>query len=493
MVAADDNYPLSLWQDGQQGMKSMAKKNQNEQHIDWPMLLSRHPLFDSIDAKETAFLLSDEVSTKHVLDAGEIILKQGETGNSLFIVCEGKVAVKLKAPDGKEINLYTLGDGEVFGEMALFGQRPRAATLVAAEASKLLEIAGDEFLLMMQKHYEIANYLLAKLSQRLRHTDDMILSRRISGIDTSVSDLKNQLDVVIQTTDAKLAAAQSMFEQTNLRAGEAIESTNRARSDIIASADRKRTQITWLLSTATVLLGLITGAGFLSFERTLRQVEESASSAKKFATAAQESAGLAGDSESVAKTAEDAAVSATNNLKRELGKARTLVLEIDNLRLNSTLTKFMSEIKEIGYSETTPESYFKTINNELPILREKLVNFVHGEIANRLRRPHTLKMLEKSLEEYERKMSLDAIVATYYFIALIHILDNKPTFAGQYESYIREKSKDRRAFFVDLFGTGKFDPDVFTSILTAAEKAPDLQRRQENALKNLYATLQQTN
>ena len=272
----------------------MANKAQKDTVVDWNALLQRHPIFEALGAKDKAFLLSDEISNKLVLDADEVVLRQGETGNSLFIVCDGSVSVTLEDHAGDPVRLHSLTEGEVFGEMALFGQQLRSATLTTVEPSKLLEIPGDEFLTLMKKHSEIAFYFLAKLTRRLTQNDNMILDNRMTGIDSSVVDLKNKLEIVSQATEAKLAASQTMFEQTNTRANEIIESAGRA-----------RTRLTAMLTTGTTILALIIGGSLWNLSTTMEKVTGLAVTVGERANEVETNAGKA--KEDATKAGEDAA------------------------------------------------------------------------------------------------------------------------------------------------------------------------------------------
>ena len=59
---------------------------------------------------------------------GSIIVKQGDTGNLMYIILKGEVEV-LREDDGEQVILSTLKKGDIFGEMALFSGQPRSATV----------------------------------------------------------------------------------------------------------------------------------------------------------------------------------------------------------------------------------------------------------------------------------------------------------------------------------------------------------------------------
>ncbi len=78
-----------------------------------------------------------------IVPAGEILFKEGEKGDSLLCITEGKVSVSCKAPDGKDVFLKELKSGDFFGEVAFLTGKPRTATVVVTEAAEILEFSKD--------------------------------------------------------------------------------------------------------------------------------------------------------------------------------------------------------------------------------------------------------------------------------------------------------------------------------------------------------------
>ena len=70
-----------------------------------------------------------------------LLMRQGETGDSLFIIGEGSVDVTVRDFDDRQRHLATLKPGTFFGEMALLTVRPRFATVVTADDTELFELA----------------------------------------------------------------------------------------------------------------------------------------------------------------------------------------------------------------------------------------------------------------------------------------------------------------------------------------------------------------
>jgi len=97
------------------------------------------PLFSDLKKEEFVRLLP-KIRVRH-FSAGSFVCRQGEPGDSLFIISRGKVGVfREDAPKGK-VFLNTLREGDFFGEFAFFSQSPRSATAEALEETEILEIS----------------------------------------------------------------------------------------------------------------------------------------------------------------------------------------------------------------------------------------------------------------------------------------------------------------------------------------------------------------
>ena len=107
-------------------------------------------------------------------EAGSVIVSQEEAGDALFVIASGKVKVVLYGETGREIILSILHAGDFFGEMALLDRQPRSANVVALENSELLGLDREAFQTHLTAHPITAMAILAEMSRRLRHADEVI-------------------------------------------------------------------------------------------------------------------------------------------------------------------------------------------------------------------------------------------------------------------------------------------------------------------------------
>lgn len=102
--------------------------------------------------------------------AGTVIFKEGEEGDQMFIVQDGRVKVS-RAIGGKEQMLAVLGKGDFFGEMALVTRERRTATVTTLEPVRLLAFNQEGFLNMINKNPKIALNIIDKLCRRLAYAN----------------------------------------------------------------------------------------------------------------------------------------------------------------------------------------------------------------------------------------------------------------------------------------------------------------------------------
>lgn len=96
------------------------------------------PLFDDFSREELlAFIKGLQLQ---VFDAGDIIVAQGDPGDSLFILTSGIVKAYVRDRDHRHVKVRTMHDGDFFGEISIIEGRPRSATITAATRCELLEL-----------------------------------------------------------------------------------------------------------------------------------------------------------------------------------------------------------------------------------------------------------------------------------------------------------------------------------------------------------------
>ena len=102
-----------------------------------------------------------------VYQHGEVIIREGEVGNCMYVIQAGQVEVLLKRGDD-EVCVAVLEDGDVFGEMALFEQEVRSATVRARGEVRALALEKRTFLRKIHEDPSLVFRILEKMSHRIR-------------------------------------------------------------------------------------------------------------------------------------------------------------------------------------------------------------------------------------------------------------------------------------------------------------------------------------
>jgi CRP/FNR family cyclic AMP-dependent transcriptional regulator len=143
----------------------MAQKNDEE-------VIRRAPLFTALDDASAATLR--ESMTQVRVSKGQTLFKEGDAGDRLFVVVEGKLKLGTSSGDGRENLLSILGPGDMFGELSLFDPGPRTATATAVTDARVLALANDQVIGWVTAHPQVSLQLFKRLARRLRRTNEVL-------------------------------------------------------------------------------------------------------------------------------------------------------------------------------------------------------------------------------------------------------------------------------------------------------------------------------
>jgi CRP/FNR family transcriptional regulator, cyclic AMP receptor protein len=212
-------------------------------------LLRRVSLFSELSPDELEKVA--HVAVPRGYPAGSIILREGDPGDTCYILRSGEARVVRQHADGRAITLTNLGPGEIFGELAMFDGEVRSATVEAVGDVRAVAILAGDLKRLLGEHPEIAVKLLGALAARLRETNARIsrqsfqkVSSRVAGVLVELAETGTRTgidtpgggagDVIVRSTQADLAQlagtsreAASRFLATLQRAG--ILTTKRGR------------------------------------------------------------------------------------------------------------------------------------------------------------------------------------------------------------------------------------------------------------------------
>ncbi|MBL0122883.1 MAG: Crp/Fnr family transcriptional regulator [Betaproteobacteria bacterium] len=152
--------------------------------------------------------------TMRTVEKGEIILRQDEVAETIFIILAGQVKVYLTdMPDtDREVIVSTLGAGEFFGEISMFDMRPRTANVEALERTHLHTLSYESFAKAIEQSPDVARKVMASMAARLRHADRQIGTLALMNISSRVS--RTLLELAIMSHGHRVVGKQ--FTQKDL-------------------------------------------------------------------------------------------------------------------------------------------------------------------------------------------------------------------------------------------------------------------------------------
>jgi CRP-like cAMP-binding protein len=117
-----------------------------------------------------------------VYSNGEVICKEGDKGEVMYVIQSGRVKITKKTSSG-DFTLTTLKSGDIFGDMALFDRLPRSATAVAAGDARVLSIDKEKLISTVSRDPTLVFKLIETMSQRIRRLTDDLMRLKEDTID----------------------------------------------------------------------------------------------------------------------------------------------------------------------------------------------------------------------------------------------------------------------------------------------------------------------
>ena len=178
-------------------------------------LLRRVPVFSTLGEDDLGRVA--EVAVPRRFAASEVVFREGDESNTCYIVRSGKARAIRAHSDGRSITLANFGPGDIFGELAMFDNERRSATIETLALTEVIAILGGDMRRLMRDHPEIAVKLIAALAQRLRDTNERLARQSFQTVQSRVAAVLAQMvaaarvdgapegDVLITSTQADLA------------------------------------------------------------------------------------------------------------------------------------------------------------------------------------------------------------------------------------------------------------------------------------------------
>ena len=178
-------------------------------------LLARVPAFEALDPADLERIA--EVAVPRSFEPGQLVFREGDDSDTCYIVRDGQARAIRSHSDGRTITLATFGPGDIFGELAMFEDERRSATIEAIEPIAVVGVLGGDMRRLMSEHPGIAMRLAVALAGRLRETNERLSRQSFQTVQSRVAVVLSQLvqaevaagrgngDVLVTATQADLA------------------------------------------------------------------------------------------------------------------------------------------------------------------------------------------------------------------------------------------------------------------------------------------------
>ena len=179
----------------------MSEKPENARPLMTLEALRSVPIFASLSDEDAAGLRS--LLELEVRPAGSVLFRKGEAGDAMYLIEGGRVRIHIRDEDGDEVTLAELARGDFFGEMAILDGKPRSASATVVEEARLAVLSREHFHAYVRRNPDLALEMLSAITERLRHTDEMLRQRVTRNL--------NEVEEERQTFADRMADAVSEF------------------------------------------------------------------------------------------------------------------------------------------------------------------------------------------------------------------------------------------------------------------------------------------
>ncbi|MHB8242603.1 MAG: Crp/Fnr family transcriptional regulator [Solirubrobacteraceae bacterium] len=154
-------------------------------------LLGGVPVFSTLVAEDLQRIAQFAVPRE--FEPGEVVFREGDASDTCYVVRDGRARALRTHTDGRTLTLATFGPGDIFGELALFEDERRSATVEAIEQTGTVAVLGPDMRRLMAEHAEISSRLVIALGRRLRETNERLARQSFQTVQSRVAVVLSQL------------------------------------------------------------------------------------------------------------------------------------------------------------------------------------------------------------------------------------------------------------------------------------------------------------
>ena len=185
-------------------------------------------LFESLEADDLLAVSSHLVQRR--FPKNSVIINEGDTTNSLYIILSGKVKAFLNDESGKEVILNVVNEGEYFGEVSLFDNGSRSASIMTLEDSQFAVLEKSAFLKCISTQPELALTIIKGLTMRLRGLTGSV--RNLALMDVYGRVAYTLIELAVEKDGKKVIAETLTYEDLAKRVGASAKMVGRVMKDL---------------------------------------------------------------------------------------------------------------------------------------------------------------------------------------------------------------------------------------------------------------------
>jgi CRP/FNR family transcriptional regulator len=159
-------------------------------------LLARVPVFADLGQEELQRIA--DVAVPRRFDPGHVVFREGDASDTCYVVSSGHARALRSHTDGRSITLATFGPGDFFGELAMFDDERRSATIEAIDELSACAILGGDMRRLLREHPEIAVKLVTTLGRRLRAANERLTRQSFQTVQSRVAQVVARLVADVQ-------------------------------------------------------------------------------------------------------------------------------------------------------------------------------------------------------------------------------------------------------------------------------------------------------
>lgn len=197
-------------------------------------LLGRVPVFSTLEQGDLERIA--QLAVPRSFESGQIVFREGDASDTCYIVRSGRARAIREHADGRTITLATFGLGDIFGELAMFEDELRSATVEAVQHTSVVAVLGPDMRRLMVEHPEISMRLVVALGRRLRETNDRLAKQSFQTVQSRVAVVLSEL--VAQAVAAGAPAQEVLLTATQADLAKLAGSSRESASRFLAVLER---------------------------------------------------------------------------------------------------------------------------------------------------------------------------------------------------------------------------------------------------------------